>query len=313
MSRLPGVTVVGSLHTDLIVSADVLPNLGTSVLGDRFTVAPGGKAANQAAQLARLGMRSWLVSAVGQDALGEQVTDELQASGVDITFVERLSDRATGASVVIAVGGEYASVIVPGAAATMTARMLRQAASAIVQSMFVVAQLELGAAFAESTLRVAKEQTATTVLNVSPIDGVDPANIYRAISMADVVVVNRHEASMLAGCPVMDMEQTVAAASFIAQLEGPSVVVVTCGADGVVLVRDREVAVQDAFAVNVADTVGAGDAFLGGLLAGWCEGRNDREALRLGAAAGALCASGHGAFRSLPDRQQVRAFLDSMA
>jgi ribokinase len=282
------------------------------VLGDRFTIAPGGKAANQAAQLARLGVRSWLISAVGQDALGDQISDELRASSVDITYVGRLSDRATGASVVIAVGGEYASVIVPGAAGAQTEGTVRLALPAIAQSMFVVAQLELGAALAESTLRVAKEHRATTVLNVSPIDGIDPANMNRAISMADVVVVNRHEASMLAGCPVEDMEQALAAASFIAQLDGPSVVVVTCGAEGVVLVRDREVATQDAFAVAVADTVGAGDAFLGGLLAGWCEGRNDREALRLGAAAGALCASGHGAFRSLPNRQQVCAFLDSM-
>ena len=309
MSELPRVTVVGSLHTDLIASAGVLPTLGTSVLGDRFTISPGGKAANQAAQLARLGVRTWLVSAVGHDAFGEQISSRLRGAGADLTYLERREDQATGASTIIAVGGEYASVIVPGASAALSDLTLRRALPAIARSSFVVTQLELGVRLTESALHLAREQQATTVLNVSPIGRHEPTGLRRTLSLADVIVVNCYEAGQLAGITVSDRDGAVLAARILGESEGATAVVVTCGADGAVLIRGEEVTAHDSFPIIVADSVGAGDAFLGGLLAGWCEGGDDYAALRLGSAVGALCASGYGAFDSLPDRAQVREFL----
>ena len=313
MSSAAGVTVVGSLHTDLIASSAAFPSPGSSVLGDRFTISPGGKAANQAAQLARLGTRSWLVSAIGRDELGEWIARELQSAGVDLTYLDRTENHATGASTVFTVGGEYASVIVPGAAATLSDSSIRQALPAFAQSRFVLTQLELGASVAGSALRLAGDCGATAVLNVSPIAGHDPVALRRAIAMADILVVNRFEAGAMIGAAVADRDGAVAAALRIADIHNASVVVVTSGAEGATLVRDRQAIVQDAMPIVVADTVGAGDAFLGGLIAAWSGGASDRDALRLAAAAGALSASCHGGFRSLPNRDQLSAALASSA
>ena len=84
---------------------------------------------------------------------------------------------------------------------------------------------------------------------------------------------------------------------------------ITCGADGAVLARIGTIVEQPAIPILVVDTVGAGDAFLGALVAGWVEGKDDQYALRMASAAGALAATGTGAFNSLPDRATLEAFL----
>jgi sugar/nucleoside kinase (ribokinase family) len=80
-----------------------------------------------------------------------------------------------------------------------------------------------------------------------------------------------------------------------------------------VLVRDGTVVEQDAVPVAVVDTVGAGDAFLGALVASWMQGQDDQQALRRAAAAGAAAASGTGAFTALPDRAAIEALMSERA
>ena len=87
MSERTIVTVVGSVHTDLIASASTMPTPGSSAIGDRFTLAPGGKAGNQAAQLAKLGVPTVLISRIGTDALGNVIARQIAAAGVDVSFV----------------------------------------------------------------------------------------------------------------------------------------------------------------------------------------------------------------------------------
>jgi ribokinase len=308
-----GVTFVGSVHTYLIAAADAMPAPGSSVLGSRFTLAPGGKAGNQAAQLARLGIPAWLVSRIGVDPLGDVIADELQQAGVDLAWLVRTAGAPTGASTVFAVEGEYASIIVPGAAALLSDADLDAASAAFRRSRFVLAQLELGPNPALAALSRAKLAGATTVLNASPIAGVDPASVANALDQTDVLVVNRHEAALIAGTPVPDRSAAVAVADQLGARYGLAAVVITCGADGAVLARGGAVVEQRAMPVRVVDTVGAGDAFLGALVAGWMQGQDDRQALRMAAAAGALAASGTGAFASLPDRAALDGFLRERA
>jgi ribokinase len=308
-----GVTVVGSVHTDLIASADAMPAPGSSVLGTRFTLAPGGKAGNQAAQLALLGIPTWLVARIGIDPLGDVIADQLQSAGVDLAWLARTSDTPTGASTVFAVDGEYASIIVPGAAGLLSAADLDAASGAVRRSRYVLTQLELGPNLAIAALSLARSAGATTVLNASPIGGVDPESLTNVLDMTDVLVVNRHEAALIAGMQVPDRAAAVAAARQLVARYGIQTVVVTCGADGAVLARDSTVVEQGAVPVAVVDTVGAGDAFLGALVASWMQGQDDQQALRVAAAAGAVAASGPGAFTSLPDRLAVEALLSDRA
>jgi len=311
MSERPHVTVVGSVHTDLIASARTMPAPGSSVIGDRFTLAPGGKAGNQVAQLARLGVPTILISRIGKDPLGDVIAGQLVASGVDLSFLARPEDAVTGASTIFAVGGEYASIIVPGAAAGLTHDDLAAAEVAFRRSRFVLAQLELGIDLAMAALARATASGATTVLNASPIQGVDVGALADVLDLTDVLVVNRHEAAILIAEPVSDRADATLVAAQLNERFGLGATVITCGADGLVLARGSEVIEQAAWPIEVVDTVGAGDAFLGALIAAWQRGDDDRAALRYGAAAGALAASGSGAFTSLPNRAEVDRFLRS--
>ncbi len=93
MNGRSGVIVVGSVHTDLIATADAMPTPGSSVLGTRFTLAPGGKAGNQAAQLARLGVPTVLISRIGTDSLGNVIAAQLAGTGIDLTYLARSDTR----------------------------------------------------------------------------------------------------------------------------------------------------------------------------------------------------------------------------
>jgi ribokinase len=307
----PYVTVVGSVHTDLIASAVTMPTPGSSVIGNRFTLAPGGKAGNQAAQLARLGVPTVLISRIGRDPLGNVIAGQLAASGVDLSFLARPEDAVTGASTVFAVGGEYASIIVPGAAAGLTDTHLAAAEVVFRRSRFVLAQLELGTKLAIAAFIRARDAGATTVMNASPIQDVDPDALAEVLDLTDVLVVNRHEAAVLIAAPISDRADATLVSARLNERFGLGATVITCGAEGMVLARGSQVIEQAAWPIEVVDTVGAGDAFLGALIAAWQRGDDDRASLRYGAAAGALAASAAGAFTSLPNRAEVYDFLRS--
>ena len=115
------VTVIGSVHMDLIAVADRLPARGESLTGHRFAMHPGGKAGNQAAQVALNDVPTFIVSRLGDDLFGHDLLAWLAAKGVDTCHVMIDSTEATGASPLLVGGdGEYASIIVPGASALLT-------------------------------------------------------------------------------------------------------------------------------------------------------------------------------------------------
>ncbi len=172
---------------------------------------------------------------------------------------------------------------------------------------FALAQLELGPDLARAALSRARASGSTTVLNASPIHGADPDVLAQVLDVTDVLVVNRHEAAALFHAPMTDRADAIAAAaSMLNDRFDLNATVITCGSEGAVLVRGDAVIEQPAWPIDVVDTVGAGDAFLGGLVAAWHGGSDDRAALRFAAAAGALAASGSGAFTSLPNRADGR-------
>ncbi|GIW04227.1 MAG: hypothetical protein KatS3mg059_0847 [Thermomicrobiales bacterium] len=98
MTTPPAVTVAGSLHMDVIAAAERLPLPGESLIGSRFTMHPGGKAGNQATQLALHGIRTYLVSRVGQDFLGDELRSRLSDRGVCLDYTVVDPGRSTGAS-----------------------------------------------------------------------------------------------------------------------------------------------------------------------------------------------------------------------
>lgn len=305
----PRVLVIGSLHCDLIARADTFPPPGASVIGNSFSLEPGGKAANQAAQLARLGVPTMLVSRVGADQFGDAIRSVVGTAGVDTRLVSVDSSLPTGASTVFAARGDYTSIIVPGAAAHFGDDEVARACLAAGTVQFVIGQLEIPSSFTESVFRSARDAGVRTLLNASPIELSSLDSTRSLLSLSDIVVVNRVEAATLLETSVDVLDDLAAAAEKVRRSTRAQMVVVTGGSEGAGVASPSSVAFAPAIPSTVIDTVGAGDAFLGALVAGLLDGRTESIALREAVAAGALAVRSSGAFPSLPDRSAIDQLL----
>jgi ribokinase len=303
------VVVAGSVHIDLIASATRMPGPGDSVTGTSFATAPGGKAANQACQIARCGLDVALVGKLGNDQHGAFLRACLQEAGVSTRFLTTDPVLPTGTSTVLAAGGEYASIIVPGAAAQLTSAEIDVVCSSVEESVALVVQLELPIPTITDAARSAASRSMLVVLNASPVPDhpeTIPAELWDS---TDLLVVNRAEAKRLLG-ERKSGRRSAEIASNLATASGVRTVVVTLGAEGVVAADTGSMIERAAFPANVVDSIGAGDAFLGTFVAGFIEGRTTAEAMRRAAAAGAIAVQGRGALDSIPTAAQIDAFLE---
>jgi ribokinase len=297
--------VLGGLNMDLVVHVDDLPRPGETVVGDNLLRAAGGKGSNQAVALARLGAEVSMVGRVGHDAFGRELTRLLRDAGVSSRWV-RGADRPTGAALIVVDSrGQNSIAVAPGANDELLPEDVPR--RAIEAADVVVAPLEVPRASIEEAFRLARLASVRMVLNVAPAGRV-PASL---LELADVIICNEIELSSLVGGPV-DPGDEAAAARSLRRAAG-QIVVVTLGARGALGIVDSDVIEQSAFAVDVLDTTGAGDAFVAGFVAGrwWVEGV--AASLRLGCAAGSQATTRRGAQPSMPALDAVRALLAARA
>jgi ribokinase len=304
------VVAVGSVHVDLIATAPRLPRPGEGVLGERFEIHPGGKAANQATQSSRYGVHTLLVGRVGADGFGDFLRERLLTSGVDLTYLTTDQAATTGASPVFTdVDGVYASVIVPGAAGRVGRDDVDAVRPVLAAAAVLLVQLEIDPNVSTYAAELARAAGCRVVFNASPAPS-DPATIpARLFAATDVLIVNGSEADVMSGNDVTGAEGAFHAASALRQRYDVSAAVITLGADGVVAATVQGQTRIPARQVEVVETIGAGDAFAGALGAELARGSTMEQALPVANAAGALAVTRRGAFEALPTREEIDALL----
>jgi ribokinase len=293
--------VLGALNMDLLVRVEQLPRPGETVTGEDLLRAAGGKGGNQAVALARLGAEVSMVGRVGHDAFGRELSRLMRDAGVSTRWVQG-ADRPTGTALIFVDSrGENAIAVSPGANHELLPEDVPR--RAIEAADVVLAALEVPLASIEEAFRLARAATVRTVLNAAPATRV-PRSL---LDLADVIICNEVELSTLVGSSVADGSET----DVMRQLRRSEsqVVVVTLGARGAIGVDRAEVVTQPAFDVRVVDTVGAGDAFVGGFVAGRWFSSGVATALRWGCAAGGLATTRVGAQPSMPELDAVRALV----
>ena len=233
----------------------------------------------------------------------------LANAGVDTTYLVEDERDATGVSAVLVGGdGDYASVIVPGASLNVEPGDIDRAVHAIAGAAVVLLQLEIGHAAVTYGAKRGRDSGAMVILNAapSPEGPADlPDELWRNV---DVVVVNRGEAGMLVGDDAADLLSSELASQTRATCH-VSTVIVTLGGDGVVLDDPTGTRHEAAWPVDVVETIGAGDAFVGTLAAAVAGGTSLRGALTLANAAGALAVTRSGGYDALPTSSEVLRFL----
>lgn len=291
------IVVVGAANLDLISYVPRLPSPGETLHGDAFQMGYGGKGANQAVMAARLGSTVSLVTMLGTDVFGDGTLDNLSEQGIDTTHVHRTDAAFSGvAPIAVQADGANAIIIVTGANDHLDLDAVEQARSTIAGAEVVVCQLELPLEVTRAALSIAREEGVTTVLNPAPARAELSADLYH---LADVLCPNEPETELLTGLPVGSAEQAVAAAQHL-RGRGTGTVVLTLGARGCLVVDDDGASAFDSDDVEVVDTTGAGDAFVGGLAHLLAAGASVRDAAARAARIAAISVTGRGTQTSFP-------------
>lgn len=299
------VLVVGSLNMDLRIRTPRLPAPGETLTGSGFDTDGGGKGANQAVAAARQGARVAMLGAVGQDAHGAALLAALQVDGIDTHAVERIAGTPSGtAAILLMPDGENSIVVIPGANHALTPERVRAQADRLRQARVVVAQLECPLDAVAEALAIAREAGAVTVLNAAPVQPLGDA----LLGQLDWLVVNEIEAAALAGMPVPGPAEARAVAEQLRR-RGPRQVLVTLGAEGLVLAGPEGTLALPAPRVQAVDTTGAGDTVVGALAAALAAGRPLREALTRAQAAAALAVTRLGTQSAMPTAAEVDALV----
>jgi ribokinase len=298
--------VFGSLNMDLVSRVPRLPNPGETILGSSFVTTPGGKGANQAVALAKLGVPTQMVGRVGDDDFGRSLIAGLQTVGISTDGV--LVDPATHSGVAVitvAATGENQIIGVFGANGQVSDADVDRLKPLLATAKVLLLQLEIPIAAVQMAAQVAHGMGVRVLLDPAPVQNPDLTALYPFV---DLLLPNEVEASQLVGFPVYD---TVTAAQAAAKLQqqGVPTVIIKLGAQGAYCRSGEAAFFVPAFVVEAIDTVACGDAFAGGLAAGLLADLPLEQAIRWGNAAGALAATKVGAQVAMADRAAFDRFL----
>ena len=290
---------------DLVVKAPRIPATGETILGGDFLMVPGGKGANQAVAIAKLGAHAIFVARLGDDIFGHQSLENLKKEKVDTRFVTLTPDAPTGVALItVDAAGNNAIVVAPGANAKLTPEDVYRAQSEICSAGAVVAQLEVPLATVQCAAELAHYAGVIFVLNPAPAQKLPPA----LLPMITVLKPNETEAEILTGVKVVDPESACAAADRLLEA-GLKAAIVTMGAQGLVLAQGTRREYIAGERVNVVDTTAAGDAFTGSLAVGVGQGHSLYDSAIFANRAAALCVTRMGAQPSMPTLEEVCAFI----
>ncbi|MFS0735182.1 PfkB family carbohydrate kinase [Microbacterium sp. 1P10UB] len=307
---MSGIVVLGSANMDLVVRQPRPARPGETMSGSSFATGPGGKGLNQAVAAARAGADVAFIGCVGADDFGARLTRVLDEAGIDASGVRVITEPADRASTGIAAisvtdDGENSIVVVPGA--NGDDELTETDAAAIARAQFLVVQLERPLPLVRRALEAARERGVRTVLTPAPAT----ADAAALIPLADIVVPNEGEAALLSGLVDHDADASARALSGRASGgDGTGLAVVTLGERGAIVACGGEIVHRvGARRVDAVDTTGAGDTFVGALVAWLARGADLEEALEAATAAAAIAVTREGAAASMPSRDEIEAAL----
>lgn len=299
------IVVVGSFMMDLVTSCQRIPKEGETLVGQKFERNAGGKGANQAATLARLGKEVSFIAMVGQDEFGNEAKKILAAEGIDIKHVYSTEEAATGVgSVWLNEQGDNRIIVVPGANHVLATEHFDQVKAEIAAAKLVILQLELTSAITVDVINHAKEAGVAILLNPAPARALSS----ELLNGIDYLTPNESELASLTNLPVTTKEEAVRAATVLIE-QGVKNVIVTLGEKGAIWLDDTLSLYEvNGHQVKAIDTVAAGDSFNGALAYGIIEGQNKKEVLTFANRVGALTVTKAGAIKSLPTMEEVINF-----
>ncbi len=295
--------VVGSVNRDMRLGLAAHVRPGETARATTSSYEIGGKGSNQAVAASRAGTFVRFVGVVGDDDAADETRSFLLAEGIDIGGLATVKDIPTGSAVVmVSDNADNAIVIVGGANDALTPDFVASELTSVERGDVMVLQLESPLAAVERAAVIGRNRGATVILNAAPFTG----GVVPLLRFVDVLVVNEHELNDLAQLLGQESGDPVLDADALNIRLGLSVVC-TLGENGSYISTKEGGIRVPARRVEVLDTTGAGDTFIGYLAASLAAKRDWRPALEEASAASAITVSRVGAARSIPCLDDVLA------
>ncbi len=299
------IVVVGSSNTDMVIKMDKIPAPGETVLGGEFTIAAGGKGANQAVAAARAGGHVCFVACVGDDMFGEQALEGFSKDSINTEYVFKDKLQPSGCALIfVDKDGENSIAVASGANARLTPEHIDFAKDKIISSEILIMQLETPIDTVKHAAQLASDNGVTVILDPAPAHHLDE-NMLKCISL---LTPNESEAELLTGIPVEDEESADKAASYLLA-KGINTVLITLGFRGAFVATEKIREMITGYKVVSVDSTAAGDVFNGALAVSLSEKTPLIDAVRFANTAAALSVTKLGAQPSAPLRKEIEEFL----
>lgn len=290
--------VVGSINMDMTVKSEKIPLKGETVKGEDLQYIPGGKGANQAVAMAKLGAHVEMFGCVGDDAAGVSLVKNLNECNVETKCIKTVAGVPTGLAMITVGDNDNTIVVVAGTNNCVDIDYVNEVKESLLECEIVLLQHEIPQETIEYVIELCVEHGVKVVLNPGPARPVKK----EILEKVTYLTPNEHETVILFGREVSFEEL---------MKKYPEKLVITQGSRGVsTCLKNGEVVLVPARKANVVDTTGAGDTLNGAFTVAITEGRSMVEALTFANTAAGLSTEKFGAQGGMPTYEEVKRAME---
>jgi ribokinase len=303
MPSAPRIAVIGSVNTDLITYSDRFPKAGETLFGREFRLGFGGKGANQAIAASLCGAQVLMVARVGDDLFGNAQIENFVTYGVDTRHVRVVPGVPTGvAPIFVESDGQNRIIVIKGANEQLMPADVDAAGDELRKADVIILQFEIPLETIYHAVRFARVHGIRCIVNPAPAL---PARLDE-LKDADYFIPNESEAEFLTNHPVQTLEDASACAKEFLR-RGFGRVLITLGGRGALVAGPGGLTHVPPYRVEVRDTTGAGDAFIGSFAVFLAEGEAEMEAVSRAGLYAALSTTAPGAQTSFVRREALES------
>lgn len=290
--------VVGSINMDMTVKAERIPLKGETLKGEDLKYIPGGKGANQAVAMAKLGAEVEMFGCVGDDAAGTALVKNLQEMKVETKCIKTIPGVPTGLAMITVGDNDNTIIVVAGTNDHVDISYVNEVKDSLLECEIVLLQHEIPQETIEYVVEICAKNGVKVVLNPGPARPVKQ----EILEKVTYLTPNEHEAVILFGTELTFEEM---------MKKYPEKLVITQGSRGVsTCLKSGEVILVPARKANVVDTTGAGDTLNGAFTVAVTEGKDIAEALAFANTAAGLSTEKFGAQGGMPTYAEVKKAME---
>lgn len=297
--------IIGSLNYDIILKQKRLPKIGETFVADSITMCGGGKGANQAVQLSKLGGKAFMAGCVGNDKFGEELLSNLQKHNVNTDNVKLSEKNNTGMGIVnVFDDGKLIATITRGANYDITNSDIDKIKNEIISAQIIILQMEIPIEVIEYVINLASKHDVYIILNAAPACEIKE----EVLSKVNCLVVNETEASFYLNKEINDVKSSIENCE---ELYGKikDLLIITLGENGSLLYDGKEKLHIKARKAEVTETTGAGDSFIGAFAYKLLNDSSYQEAAEFASLVSSITVTKIGAQDSMPTYEEVKKFL----